>query len=492
MAHGLRVQVASYNINQLIGEQLLPELHDWLIPTVTQNEKSGYAIPGTAPGPDEAPRDAPDFYAIAFQEFAPLHKALAGISDSYVYTFDRELRRVMRVHQPEVRDDNLYNALEAGGGPENYSLLAAVNHGGQVLYVYAREKPPKRGVRSAAARVREVRTASVGTGFAGIMGNKGAVGVRVIVEDEGSEEVLTFVGAHLAAHDHKVARRNQDWHSIVTRLVFAPHSTQPLPIVQDEVKPGELPTPQTGRPAAGPTPNVEYSLYDTNHLFVCGDLNYRIGTNTEGLDRAAPITREQVKKMVADGSTEAWDTLSQHEQLSVQASLRPPRVFQQLVVPDAGSLTPPTYKYKTGSKAASTSVLDIAQQLSAKRVPGWTDRILWSNTANLELYRSVMQFTISDHKPITAILKLGRSGTFLRSPWPIDARWQHMQYTGIFIDRVVGNLWAALLLLGSGSLVLASIELAVLVALASWWLTTPNPSISLHALAFAFKQKMGM
>ncbi|WFD36312.1 hypothetical protein MCUN1_003191 [Malassezia cuniculi] len=493
MAHGLRVQVASYNINQQVGKRLLPELHEWLIPTVTQDPRSGYATAGSKPKGDNGPREAPDIYAVAFQEFAPLPKSLAGITDSYVYTIDRELRRTIRMHQPTVRKDNLYDPLETGGGPENYSLLAAAHHAGLVLYVYSRDNAPQRGGQSATARVREVRTSTVGTGIGGIMGNKGAVGVRVVLEAGGREEVLTFVGAHLAAHDHMVKRRNEDWKNIVTRLVFAPYSTQPLPVVQDRIdptKPNSIPNEPPKRPPPRPTANVEYSMYDTNHLFVCGDLNYRIGTKGEGIGGAAPLSKDQVRAMIANGSPEEWATLAKHDQLSVQAAIRPARVFQQLTVTDPGMLTPPTYKYKTGSAAASTSVFDIASQLSAKRIPGWTDRILWSTSARLELYRSIMQYTISDHKPITAILRLEGTSPILSPPWPIDPRWQTLQYAGYTADRIVGYVWSTLLLLGSGSLVLAAVELALLVALASWWLVTPNPEATVRAILFALKQKL--
>lgn len=498
MAHGLRIQVATYNVNQHIGERLLPELHEWLVPTVTQDASSGYHVPGTPNPFPKGPREAPDIYAIAFQEFTPLPKALAGISDDFVYTVDRELRRAMRGHQAIVRPDKLYDPIEFGGGPENYSLLAAAHHAGLVLYVYSRDSEPQRGGASASSRVREVRTATVGTGFCGVMGNKGAIGVRVVMEDAGREEVLTFVGAHLAAHDHMVERRNADWQSIVTRLIFAPQSTCPLPVVQERYDPSAPLSRQTEttppqRPPPRPTPNVEYTLYDTHHLFVCGDLNYRIGTGTTGLDNSPPISREDVSTLVEKASPEAWATLGKHDQLAVQATLTPPRVFQQLTIFDVGELTPPTYKYKTDSAAASTSVLNVPTQLNRKRTPGWTDRVLWSRSARLELYRSIMQYTLSDHKPVTAILRIDdKAAALLKSPWPIDDRWQYLQYAGFVCDRIVGYSWYALLLLGSGSIVVAIFELAVLVAIASWWFTTPSATLSFVALKSAIVRRLGI
>lgn len=111
--------------------------------------------------------------------------------------------------------------------------------GGIVLFVYTRDT-------TITNKVIDVKVASAACGIFGIMGNKGGVGVRLVLDDnhspddgEESEEeeegesrqssvvesvtdkvVFTFVTAHLAAHDHGLQRRNQDYASIVSRLVF--------------------------------------------------------------------------------------------------------------------------------------------------------------------------------------------------------------------------------------------------------------------------------
>lgn len=77
--------------------------------------------------------------------------------------------------------------------------------------------------------LRDVKTTEVSFG-AGSMANKGAVGVRFFISKEDvagrqRETELTFVGAHLAAHEYNVERRNQNWESTVSGLRTLPRST---------------------------------------------------------------------------------------------------------------------------------------------------------------------------------------------------------------------------------------------------------------------------
>lgn len=112
--------------------------------------------------------------------------------------------------------------------------------GGIALLVYTRDL-------TITNKVVDVRVATAACGIFRLMGNKGGVGVRITVDDisdhddEDEEEVTgkieeshmeeknntgntvyTFVTAHLAAHDHGLQRRNEDYRSIVERLVFSP------------------------------------------------------------------------------------------------------------------------------------------------------------------------------------------------------------------------------------------------------------------------------
>ena len=76
--------------------------------------------------------------------------------------------------------------------------------------------------------------------------------------------IFTFVTTHLAAHDHGLARRAEDYRSIVERLIFTPTSLSP------HFRPSS--------PLHTSTNNTQQSaqMYDTSYLFFFGDLNYRI------------------------------------------------------------------------------------------------------------------------------------------------------------------------------------------------------------------------
>ena len=59
------------------------------------------------------------------------------------------------------------------------------------------------------------------TGFAGSLGNKGGVAIALTF----GHTSFLFVNAHLAAHQHKVAERNADFHRIDTGLPLRPFGT---------------------------------------------------------------------------------------------------------------------------------------------------------------------------------------------------------------------------------------------------------------------------
>lgn len=435
------------------------------------------------------PREAPDMYAIAFQEFAPLHKALAGTISRSMDQVDLEIRRTVRYHQAIVRTDKMYDPIELGGGPENYAKVAEVNHGGMTLFVYARERSPQRtrGKQlSAAHRVKEVRTSFVGTGLGTVMGNKGAVGARVVLSSAvrgGRDEVFTFVCAHLAAHDHNVQRRNADWRNICERLVFDPLGIQVLPSLQDPMSAEqEKASGQSTQRPVNPIDDNEYSLYDTHHLFVLGDLNYRLATGVNGVSPSGrqiapntfpPVTKNDVHNVARAFESSRWASLVPYDQLLRERYTPQPQTMHGLFIPDMSVYRiPPTYKYKARGEM---------EQLSKKRLPGWPDRLLWgSSDASLgvqaiqcELYRSIMRYTHSDHKPITAIVQLPEYvhplSDHLRSPFRVNPNWRTWRLIGLVADRVVGFLWSGLLFFGNGHLFLAIAELILLIGVGYYY-----------------------
>lgn len=130
---------------------------------------------------------------------------------------------------------------------------------------------------------------------------------------------------------------------------------------------------------------------------------------------------------------------------------------------------PPTYKYRPGSR----------DEFSPKRVPGWCDRVLYASAAEDDVkvlsYKSVMELTRSDHKPVRGLdcpstrLQRGRNSLpvplqvaaqFLvpaaavpgrlaaSAPFAIDSSWRSKQLIGLILDRSIGAIWCLVMLAG--------------------------------------------
>ncbi|BGP14049.1 hypothetical protein JCM10213_002344 [Rhodosporidiobolus nylandii] len=368
----------------------------------------GPALGGsTDGGREDDAGDAPDFVAVGIQEMIPLHLALFGLTGTALELHDRHIRSAIQTR---------YSSKEQGG----YTLLARRSLGAIALFVYARE--------DVAQRVERVQSAQAGCGVFGLMGNKGAVGVRVSLVEPAAEEkgekgegrsTWTFVTAHLAAHQSQkcVERRNADWREIVQRLVFD----------------------VDGR---------EKQLFDCGNVFFFGDLNYRISLNSP-----TPLPLDILSQRIssldfpsASTSSLAYTSLLSHDQLSQErAAGRSMHHLQE------GRIAfPPTYKFKLGSVDEYASF--------RKRVPGWTDRVLYASAAGKEVeverYSSVRDFARSDHKPVAAIFALPSSAATTRlplsSPFPIDPSWRIKQLVGLALDRSIGGAWCLIMLAGFG------------------------------------------
>lgn len=442
----MRVQVGTFNCNLQGASSASPDMTHWLVPTVSEKSDE-YSVDPNVDG-----RPAPDFYAVGFQELLPLHDGFANNerAQAAINRTDRAIRRAIRPQSALTRRDGKY---PAGGGPEDYTLVATAQVVGIVLFVYARDRAPDTGpgtginaVSSLVQRIKEIRTGTVSTGFFNLLGNKGAAGVRIVVGGAAPgmpDETFTFVCAHLTAHDHNVDRRNADWRNIVSRLVFAPDSVEKLP-------PPPLDVSQAARGASdekkldGLTEKYEtayskgadkrkaialdqkeHGVYETSHLFVFGDLNYRIGFNVKPSpylarkgSEAETLKKKDIKRKINQAD---WKTLATYDQLTIEHKHPSgPQTFHGLVEPQVTSFGfPPTYKYKVdkaarkkAEEAADKEELDVVQpvpigptgfgELSGKRVPGWTDRIMWASVnrdaplhgVELELFRSVMRYTV--------------------------------------------------------------------------------------------------
>ncbi|BGP28134.1 hypothetical protein JCM10295v2_007121 [Rhodotorula toruloides] len=217
--------------------------------------------------------------------------------------------------------------------------------------------------------VGDVSSASIATGLMGLMANKGAVGVRLRWKDT----PLTFVNSHLAAFVSNVAQRNLQFHDTAAQLLFPFASYEERDAWTPNVKPD------------APRPVGEgWSVWESEVLVWMGDLNYRL-----------ELPREEVDRMIA---TPQYDLLKQFDQLETQKMHG--HAFADFEEP---AITfPPTFKFDVGTDSYDTS--------EKQRVPSWTDRILHLSTrtaaVSVERYTSHPEVVISDHKPISAMLRV--------------------------------------------------------------------------------------
>ncbi|XP_055854182.1 phosphatidylinositol 4,5-bisphosphate 5-phosphatase A-like isoform X3 [Episyrphus balteatus] len=197
--------------------------------------------------------------------------------------------------------------------------------------------------------LRSIEAEFTRTGFGGIWGNKGAVSIRLSVYGCG----VSFVVAHLAAHDHELDERIEDYRQILENHHYHVKKYR--------------------------------EIFDHEYVFWFGDLNFRL----TGED-----TPEEVRSLVEQ---DKLSELIQRDQLLLVRETR--KAFHQLQekLPEF----PPTFKFKE-----NTSHYDM------KRRPAWTDRILYTINRDkypdikLHLdqlsYKSHPGYNISDHKPVSS------------------------------------------------------------------------------------------
>ncbi|KAK4689076.1 hypothetical protein P7C73_g1036, partial [Tremellales sp. Uapishka_1] len=410
----LTIFLTTYNTGLEGSKAQAQDLAGWLAPVLHDSS----ADPQLPKG------HIPDIYAIAVQELLPLHLALAGLSGSVLLALTARIQNLLSSHA---------TSLSPGGTAEKYILVSRVSHVGVALWVFARES-------TMAGRLGKALESTLGLWYLG-MGNKAAVGVRLPVrrgDGEGGWEILTFVSAHLEAHDHNLERRNRNYHNILSSLLF--HSSDPL-----------IATSQ---------------IHDTSHLFVMGDLNYRLSELPGGKypsEGEMTVAIEKERAVMVD-----LDTLKSEQKKG--------RTFGGL---REGDLTrfAPTYKRIVGK----------LEGYSKKRIPGYTDRILFAShtdpsdlfspgstsapetTTQITHFNSSPSLLISDHKPVHAILSLPAPthsapaphlAPFLpAAPPPHPLRpsavsreelvaWKLM---GGVVDKSVGLVWSLLVLLGWGN-----------------------------------------
>ncbi|XP_059906072.1 inositol polyphosphate 5-phosphatase K [Gadus macrocephalus] len=248
-------------------------------------------------------------------------------------------------------------------GPFGYVLVASQRMQGVLLLAFSKF--------SHLPFLRDVQTEKTRTGLGGCWGNKGGVSTRMTMFGH----PVCFLNCHLPAHMRNLDQRMEDFESILQQQQFE------------------------GGTATG--------VLDHDVVFWFGDLNFRIEDYDIHVVKCAVDSHKLPLLWERDQLNMAKNTA-----LILDGFTEGPLNF------------PPTYKFDVGTHTYDTS--------AKKRKPAWTDRILWrlrrtgssvpNHSAALRRgltswlggttkvtqheYRSHMDYTVSDHKPVSAIFSL--------------------------------------------------------------------------------------
>ncbi|GMJ12372.1 hypothetical protein like AT1G71710 [Hibiscus trionum] len=203
--------------------------------------------------------------------------------------------------------------------------------------------------KSLRRHIQNLKVSTVGVGVMGYIGNKGSVSVSMSIY----QTLFCFICTHLTSgeKDGDEHKRNSDVYEILRRTHFHSRSAIGLP----------------------------KSIHDHERIIWLGDLNYRLNLS---YDKA----RELISKR-------EWSKLTERDQLVRE--LRKGHTFDGW---SEGALNfAPTYKYELNSEKYYGEDPKVG-----RRIPAWCDRILKYGKGLRQLSYRRSEFTLSDHRPVTA------------------------------------------------------------------------------------------
>mmetsp|Transcript_4416 Transcript_4416/g.13391 ORF Transcript_4416/g.13391 Transcript_4416/m.13391 type:complete len:772 (+) Transcript_4416:139-2454(+) len=214
--------------------------------------------------------------------------------------------------------------------------------------------------------IKDLMVADAGTGFFNVVGNKGGVAARFVINGVS----LSCVSSHLAAHEQNISKRNQNFQDILKRATFGVGSAD-----------------EFGQGPEG------IHILDHDVVFWLGDMNYRI---------ALPV--HEVMHLI---HKKDWKTLARYDQLRIEMDAS--RVAPGF---EEGALNfAPTYKYE-----ADQDRYKMDEEGGIHRTPSWTDRILWRTHLGVRLQAYKRHNVLSsDHRPVSAVFEVP-------TPYPVHVK----------------------------------------------------------------------
>lgn len=393
--------------------------------------------------------ELPEIVVLSLQEIAPLSYSFLG--GSFLEPYYGAFRDAVELAVSD-KDNDMH-----------YVNTVTRNVGMTGIMVFVRQ--------DVAGKVARVETAEAGVGVQE-MGNKGAVGVRLgyLVRDDEQETVdLTFVAAHLAPMEDEIERRNQDWESIVRRLVFSETQAASTP-QEDAIDQEDVPLLEeeaTSRQPSG-------IFTPRSHLFFAGDLNYRTSGTGPGKDGHKAFPQPTTDR----GSKTHYTNLLRNDQLTKE--LQANRTLHGLS--EAPIDFPPTYKYSDEAHLTASGDDSAEWKWAQHRWPSWCDRILYLDAPSWaselgpvkpSIYDALPLFPTSDHRgvalsvsvPLKPIPTPGMLNEMdvsdsddirLSPPFDLDVDWKYKRSVARSKEIIVGIMaYLGLTWQGNG-LVLAS------------------------------------
>lgn len=391
--------------------------------------------------------NAPDILILSLQELAPI--AYSFLGGSFLVSYFDRFRHAVRLATASLEDRRYVNFVTQSVGMT--AIMAFV-------------------LEDQTELIGELATAGVGVGLQE-MGNKGAVGLRFTYSVGIEAMELSVVAAHLAPMEDALERRNQDWKSIVQRLVFTPVDQNSAYKARGEERSqrddANAPLLESSGPAA-----QESQLYkQTSYFIFAGDLNYRTSNLRPTLSdfQTFPQPTDDVK------DPNHFSHLLQHDQLSREIKAK--RTCHGLQ--EAEIEFPPTYKYSDKQRAVAEVDNGSAWDWAKHRWPSWCDRILYlippswneaeSSPICVHAYSALPLMATSDHRPValslsiplTAMSTSHEAVAKVNAPFSIDPNWRDKRDAARRME-VVAGLMAYLGLTWEGNGILLAISIGAL------------------------------